>query len=555
MANPTDALVMKRGLLLPILCGLVWLCPGTARAQTPSPARKLRTAPVSKTSPWPLILGVGIGSLILGGALGWALKKPQTSAGEAALSAEWWDYVPFPLATIDETERFSRRNPACEKFFGPENDQLPHLVHPGDLTRARAQLHEVLSGSRAEISLPCRFFGAGGAPVHAVMNARRTPLGRRGDAVLLAFRDTSAQASAERELHGAREAISALYEVVAGDKSRDLDGKIRSLLAMGCGRFELPVGVLGRFAGEDFETLWVQSADRRVRPALTFARPKAPDAAAETALLGLGTLPRRSNYERFPFLARNDRSAYLGAPVVVEGELFGMLSFASLSAREDPFTPGEIELLQLMADWVGGEIERENNKVALQKQRKALLEANEKLEKLATHDPLTGAKNRRAFNEKLDEEWSRARRYGTPLSLVMLDVDKFKLFNDSFGHPAGDAVLQRVASVLMAGIRATDFVARYGGEEFVLILTNTDADGAMILANRLRQNIENSPWKERQVTASLGIATLAPEHKVGAELLSAADGALYESKERGRNRVTHTRDFAVPAAELDETRA
>ena len=263
-------------------------------------------------------------------------------------------------------------------------------------------------------------------------------------------------------------------------------------------------------------------------------------------------LPTSSNWRNFPHLTKNEGTAYFGAPVLVKNELFGMLSFSSLETRDAPFNNGEIELLQLMADWVGGEIERENTRIALEKQQKTLLEVNEKLEKLATHDPLTGLKNRRAFAEKLDEEWSRARRYGTPLSIVMLDVDKFKLYNDSFGHPAGDEVLRRVARVLGGAVRVTDFLARYGGEEFVLILPNTDADGAMILAQRLRAQIENATWKERPVTASLGVSTLAPIHKAAADLLQAADGALYQSKERGRNRVTHTRDGETGDGETED---
>ena len=140
-----------------------------------------------------------------------------------------------------------------------------------------------------------------------------------------------------------------------------------------------------------------------------------------------------------------------------------------------------------MAEWVGGEIERENARAALAQQQRDLLAANGKLESLATHDGLTEAKNRRAFNEKLAEEWSRAIRYGTPLSLVMFDVDKFKSYNDTYGHQAGDGVLKLLARTVMGLVRGTDFFARYGGEEFALILPNTDAEGALILAERLRE--------------------------------------------------------------------
>ncbi len=562
---PKVVSVMKRARFsLSLLLAISGICFVPASAQPkiaqpkiaqPKTAAKIKAAPRNAT-PFSYIVGAGLGALLVGGALGYALRKPNTSTSTTA-AADFFDHAPFPLALVGENEKIARHNPAFERFFGPRASGFPELFHPEDLTAARAHIHEIIADGRADFALDCRFFGAEGAPLHAVLSGQKAAgvvAGARRDSVLLAWRDTTAQARAETELSGARAAISALYQVIAGDKSRDLDDKIRSLLALGCGRFELPVGVLGRISGAEFETLWVQSADRRVRPLLTISTALSPEKAsqnaAETVLLGLQWLPTRSNCKSVPFVAKNEGTAYFGAPVLIGDELFGMLSFSGLAPRARPFEDGEIELLQLMADWVGGEIERHNGREALEKQQLALLDANEKLERLATHDPLTGVKNRRAFGEKLDEEWSRARRYGTPLSLVMLDVDKFKQFNDSFGHPAGDVVLKRVASVLMAAIRATDFLARYGGEEFVLILPNTDAEGALILANRLRAGIENAPWKERQITASIGVSTLVFAHKSGADLLQSADGALYHAKESGRNRVVHTRD--MEAAKISE---
>lgn len=558
---------MKRSYRFPFLLGaaLFWVpCADAQTRTTPkntSPTTTQNSAKSNRKSSektsLPLLFGVGTGALISGIALGFALKKTGKSAIEPGAGADSFHDVPFPLAFADENEKITRRNVAFERFFGPGQSLAP-LFHPDDLERARTQIREVSSGEKAEFLLECRFFGASGALLYARLGGQK-PVGARRGEILLAFNDATAQMHAEVELLGARDAISALYGVIAGDKSRDLDSKIKSLLAMGCGRFELSTGVLGRFADDHFETLWVQSVDKRVRPALTLERldnsnsgTSRGDSSGVAALLGLEMLPTSSNWRNFPHLTKNEGTAYFGAPVLVKNELFGMLSFSSLETRDAPFNNGEIELLQLMADWVGGEIERENTRIALEKQQKTLLEVNEKLEKLATHDPLTGLKNRRAFAEKLDEEWSRARRYGTPLSIVMLDVDKFKLYNDSFGHPAGDEVLRRVARVLGGAVRVTDFLARYGGEEFVLILPNTDADGAMILAQRLRAQIENATWKERPVTASLGVSTLAPIHKAAADLLQAADGALYQSKERGRNRVTHTRDGETGDGETED---
>jgi diguanylate cyclase (GGDEF)-like protein len=130
----------------------------------------------------------------------------------------------------------------------------------------------------------------------------------------------------------------------------------------------------------------------------------------------------------------------------------------------------------------------------------ALRLANEKLERLATTDGLTGLKNHRAFQELLANEYARATRYKKPLSLVMLDVDHFKGFNDSFGHPAGDVVLKRVASLLQENARTTDVAARYGGEEFALLLPETGPRGAAMTADRILQAIARDAWELRPVT-------------------------------------------------------
>ena len=175
----------------------------------------------------------------------------------------------------------------------------------------------------------------------------------------------------------------------------------------------------------------------------------------------------------------------------------------------------------------------------LQEANSQLQEANRRLQDLATLDGLTGIFNHRAAKERLAAEWTRAARYDLPLSVLMLDVDKFKQFNDSFGHPAGDEVLKRVANLLRDKARETDIVARYGGEEFIVILPNTGEEASTIFAERLRIALEDDHWPLRPVTASVGAATMKATYETPDDLVSAADKALYASKENGRNRITH----------------
>jgi len=190
-------------------------------------------------------------------------------------------------------------------------------------------------------------------------------------------------------------------------------------------------------------------------------------------------------------------------------------------------------------------LEREAAIKALQREKQKLAAANLELERLSSLDGLTGIANRRYFDAAFDREWRRAMRETEPLSLIMCDVDYFKLYNDCYGHQPGDACLKLVASTLADAMqRPTDLVARYGGEEFVVLLPGTHARGAIRVAERVRQAVldlqlphENSDVHDC-VTISLGAATVAPMLKhQPAELLLAADQALYAAKEAGRNRV------------------
>ncbi len=169
-----------------------------------------------------------------------------------------------------------------------------------------------------------------------------------------------------------------------------------------------------------------------------------------------------------------------------------------------------------------------------------LADANTRLAQLAVTDGLTGLFNHRHFHEKLALEVERSQRSGLPLSLLMIDVDHFKQYNDSHGHPAGDAVLREVARVLGESRRANDVVARYGGEEFALILVDTAKFVATKVAERIREAAHaNTNWDKvhSQLSLSIGVAT-CPDDATDAEtLVSMADEALYGAKRAGRNRV------------------
>jgi two-component system cell cycle response regulator len=154
-----------------------------------------------------------------------------------------------------------------------------------------------------------------------------------------------------------------------------------------------------------------------------------------------------------------------------------------------------------------------------------------------TTDALTGIPNRLKFNDIIGREISRARRHGTPLTLIMFDIDHFKRINDTYGHRAGDIVLQELTGLIAAYIRKEDLFARWGGEEFIIILTSCGQDGGRVLAERFRLRVEQNTFSvAKKVTCSFGVAQLLPEEDENA-LIHRVDQALYSAKKGGRNRV------------------
>lgn len=170
--------------------------------------------------------------------------------------------------------------------------------------------------------------------------------------------------------------------------------------------------------------------------------------------------------------------------------------------------------------------------------------ANAELQRLSTTDALTGIANRRSLDLFMEREWRRCLRMKKPLSLVMLDIDYFKLFNDKYGHQAGDDCLKKVADrIARAAPRGTDLAARYGGEEFALVLGETDQDGAMWIAERVRQmvaelKVTHYATPSKFVSVSCGVVSVQPDESGSLEiLLQSADAALYQAKRNGRDRV------------------
>ncbi len=243
-----------------------------------------------------------------------------------------------------------------------------------------------------------------------------------------------------------------------------------------------------------------------------------------------------------------DVSSELALPILFQGRTLGVLNFEN--DRPQAFSEETVSLLQMITDQIAGVVHLAamNQRLSemadeLATANRRLHEMNRTLEELSAVDSLTGLANRRQFDRLLDLEWRRAIRGGSPLSLLFIDIDFFKRYNDTHGHLRGDAVLAEVAALLSAAFtRAGDLIARYGGEEFAALLPNTALEAAAELAEQARARVEARgiahPASEaaRVVTVSVGVATAVPDAwRLPSALVERSDRALYLAKASGRN--------------------
>ena len=218
-------------------------------------------------------------------------------------------------------------------------------------------------------------------------------------------------------------------------------------------------------------------------------------------------------------------NSFIGFPVSIGKRKIGVLNFTDKTG-EKKFNEFDLELLKSLSSQIAVAIDRAGLKH----------EAGE-LKQLSVTDALTGLLNRRYLEERLAEEIKRSNRYGYPMSVLMIDVDEFKSYNDNFTHPEGDKALKLVAFALKDTLRGADVAARYGGEEFSILLPQTTNEEAEIIAERIRQKVFSTKFPNRQVTVSIGIASSSLALNSAENLISAADKALYEAKRQGRNNV------------------
>jgi diguanylate cyclase (GGDEF)-like protein len=243
-----------------------------------------------------------------------------------------------------------------------------------------------------------------------------------------------------------------------------------------------------------------------------------PDVSAE---------PRLLEQESF----RQQRGSFICVPLRIKGrEVMGVLN----AQKPDPqgFGLGDLDLFQAVANQVAAALEN--------------AQLYQRTKELSTRDDLTGLFNRRHFFDNLEKEVQRAGRYRRVFSLLLLDLDDFKGYNDTYGHLQGDEALKEIGRLLLASTRRADIVARFGGEEFVVLLPEINAQGALVVAEKIRTAVEQYPFAGRtsqpggKMTVTLGLATYPTDSEDGLELVDLADRALYLGKQQGGNRTCAT---------------
>jgi len=443
--------------------------------------------------------------------------------GQDALFEQACNDAAVGLCLVDPAGTFLRVNPALCQFLERRESEIVGtnfacLTHPDDLEESRRAHRTLTEGTQDSVHLEKRYLLPGGGFVWAdlTISTVRHPATGTPRFFISQVRDITARKEAERQLRESREAFRLLAET-----STDL---IARLAVDGTYLYVSPAcqTLLG-YAQEEmvghstYDFIHAEDAEelRRLhRQLLDTGEPSTSTYRISRANAG------------WAWFETSARLVHLG--------------------EEKPHP----EIHASSRDVTGRKRAEERIRELarrLEEANRFLKEANLSLKEIAATDPLTGLGNRRDFERRLNLELRRASRSGTPVSLLYLDLDRFKAYNDRFGHPAGDEVLIKLGALLADSVRTSDSVARLGGEEFVVLLPQTGVEGAVTLAEKLRLTVAQHLAARRPITVSVGAATLelptdgSPDlDAIAGSLVDAADTALYTAKREGRNRVCQT---------------
>jgi len=441
---------------------------------------------------------------------------------DALLFEQACDDAAIGLCLLDPQGNFIRVNKRFCEFLGRQPEELvgsdfQSITHPDDRAISE-QLHRRLSRGAAEsLTVEKRYLRPDGGIVHGsvTVSAVRDQTGASPRFFIAQVEDISARKDAERQLRESREEFRLLAETSSDMIARqDLEGT-----------FLYVSPACRNLLGYEPEELLGRPVHELVHPA------EVADAESDRAALVESGKAQTVTHR----IRRKDGSWvwFETCARLVRLDERGERAEIHSSSRDVTARKRSEERIRDLAR-------------RLEEANRHLKQANLSLKEIAATDPLTGLGNRRELDRQLNLELRRSSRTAQPLSLLYLDLDHFKHYNDRYGHPAGDELLIKLGGLLADSVRSSDLVARIGGEEFIVLLPGTDIEGAIILGEKLRQVVAERLGARRPITLSVGAATLSVEaHRsldlevLADMLIQTADRALYRSKKQGRNRLTH----------------
>lgn len=433
------------------------------------------------------------------------------------------------FVALDSHARVVLSNPALAKLLdvreASANAGLSRALHPDNAHTFKNTFQEVCQSASGTTVLKLRSFDRMQQVHHlhvALTRWKESPV-----AVIGMLWDISEAEQLKQESQTVKAALHDFHGVFAADGSSLLD-TMRALLELGNLHFKAELGLVAKLqgsTGECLEVVQVLAPHEDISRGKVFdpATPSHPDfprvlAHASFVCCGKDALPP-------PVYKASRQETFLGAPIYSQGQLYGVLCFASPQNRPEGFSASELELVQFIANWLGGEIERRRLIDDFEKKQNRLLEANESLETLLRNDLLTGLYNKAALEDRLEQEFERSRAYGFPLSLVALAPNNCENYRKRWGEPAWHSLLEQFAVIVEEQVRGFDIVARYDESTFVVVCPHSNAESVKLQAEKLQIAIAQISNAHHNFIISVGLVSLNETCSDSEQLLAQAIGA------------------------------
>ncbi|MFB9215306.1 sensor domain-containing diguanylate cyclase [Vibrio sinaloensis] len=337
--------------------------------------------------------------------------------------------------------------------------------------------------------------------------------------------------------------IRGLYQIT-NDYSKGFEIQISQLLMMGLERFDLDIAILSRIEGKKYTVLHCVTPEGAVlNPGdeFDFESTYCQITCSSFGPVAIENMGEDDLYAKHPAYQAFGLESYIGIPIFVDDEVFGTLNFSSATPYPRHFAKMDIDVLKLMASWIEVELIR-------REQEKKLQQLNARLEYQAHHDPLTEVANRRSLFKTIHLSLEEMKKSGGKGSLLVIDLDKFKHVNDTYGHQIGDDVLKKSARLLKKQLTGDDFIARFGGEEFVIWLPEGDVSARRECVEKIHRSVNEIKLDGHPVTVSIGVCEFdfaepfenQCKKSMLDHILALADRSLYQAKVQGRDKVIYS---------------